>query len=199
MIKSSFLAWILRMPLIQRWAVMHLIKPENVAEHSHQVAVIAHLLATIRNTYCGGSISPEKAATVALYHEVSETKLQDVIHVTKYHNPAITKEFKAIEELTERECLKTLPAELQPIFSELLIQKNVDPEYKKIVKAADMISAYLKACDEIKFLNPEFNAVKQRLEEKINKLRTELPEVEIFMEMFAERCLVNIEDMPTEF
>ena len=37
--KSSFLAWLLRMPLIKRWALMHTVKIENVAEHSHQVAV----------------------------------------------------------------------------------------------------------------------------------------------------------------
>lgn len=194
--KSSFFAWILRMPLIKRWAVMHLVKSENVAEHSHQVAVIAHMLAVIRNTYCGGNINPEKAATVALYHEVSESKLQDVIHVTKYHNAAIAREFKVIEELAERECLATLPAELQPIFDGLLIQNNVDPEYKQIVKAADIISAYLKACDEIRFNNPEFYTVKSRLEEMINDLKVKFPEVALFMDIFAERSLDSIESPP---
>ncbi len=194
--KSSFFAWILRMPLIKRWAVMHLVKSENVAEHSHQVAVIAHTLAVIRNTYCGGNINPEKAATVALYHEVSESKLQDVIHVTKYHNPAIAREFKVIEELAERECLATLPAELQPIFDGLLIQNNVDPEYKQIVKAADIISAYLKACDEIRFNNPEFYTVKSRLEEMINDLKVKFPEVGLFMDIFADRSLDSIESPP---
>lgn len=194
--KSAFFVWILRMPLIKRWAVMHLVKSENVAEHSHQVAVIAHMLAVIRNTYFGGNINPEKAATVALYHEVSESKLQDVIHVTKYHNPAIAREFKVIEELAERECLATLPTELQPIFDGLLIQNNVDPEYKQIVKAADIISAYLKACDEIRFSNPEFYAVKSRLEDMINDLKVKLPEVALFMDIFAERSLGSIESPP---
>ncbi|MFN6971105.1 MAG: 5'-deoxynucleotidase [Rheinheimera sp.] len=194
--KSAFFAWILRMPLIKRWAVMHLVKGENVAEHSHQVAVISHMLAVIRNTYFGGSINPEKAATVALYHEVSESKLQDVIHVTKYHNPAIAREFKVIEELAERECLATLPAELQPLFDGLLIQNNVDPEYKQIVKAADIIAAYLKACDEIKFNNPEFYTVKIRLEEMINDLKGKFPEVAMFMDVFAERSLDSIESPP---
>lgn len=199
MIKSPFLAWILRMPLVKRWSIMHLVKDENVAEHSHQVAVIAHMLAVIRNTYCGGSISPEKAATVALYHEVSESKLQDIIHVTKYHNPAITKEFKLIEELAERECLATLPEQLQKTFESLLIQKNVESDYKQIVKAADIISAYLKACDEIKFKNPEFEGVKERLENMINEYKSVLPEVKIFMEIFEERALVSIEDLSGQF
>ncbi|MCF1438293.1 MAG: 5'-deoxynucleotidase, partial [Shewanella sp.] len=103
--KSSFLAWILRMPLIKRWALMHCVKRENIAEHSHQVAVIAHMLAVIRNSYFNGQLSPERAATLALYHECSETKLQDINHVTKYHNPELTREFKKLEELAEIDCV----------------------------------------------------------------------------------------------
>ena len=193
--QSTFLAWILRMNLVDRWAVMHLIKKESVAEHSHQVAVIAHLIAIIKNTYCDGDIDPNKAATVALYHEVSETKLQDINHVTKYHNPVLTKEFKKIEEMAEIECLNTLPDELKDAFKNLLVQKEVEPEYKKIVKAADIIAAYLKACDEIKFQNHEFKNVKQRLKSKLDDLREEMPEVDIFLKIFEEKSLVNIEDL----
>jgi 5'-deoxynucleotidase len=193
--QSTFLAWILRMNLVDRWAVMHLIKKESVAEHSHQVAVIAHLIAIIKNTYCDGDIDPNKAATVALYHEVSETKLQDINHVTKYHNPVLTKEFKKIEEMAEIECLNTLPDELKDAFKHLLVHKEVDPEYQKIVKAADIISAYLKACDEIKFQNHEFKNVKQRLKSKLDDLRKEMPEVDIFLKIFEEKSLVNIEDL----
>ena len=193
--QSTFLAWILRMNLVDRWAVMHLIKKESVAEHSHQVAVIAHLIAIIKNTYCDGDVDPNKAATVALYHEVSETKLQDINHVTKYHNPVLTKEFKKIEEMAEIECLNTLPDELKDAFKHLLVQKDVEPEYKKIVKAADIISAYLKACDEVKFQNHEFKNVKQRLKNKLDELRSEMPEVDIFLKIFEEKSLVNIEDL----
>lgn len=192
---SSFLAWILRMNLIKRWSPMHLMKQENVAEHSHQVAVIAHLLATIKNVYCGGQISPEKAATIALYHEVSETKLQDINHVTKYSSPALTEEFKKIEDLAEIECLNTLPEKLQPLFKELVIQKQVDKEYKKLVKAADILTAYFKACDELKFHNPEFVSVKKRLSEKVDLYKEEMPEVGVFMELFEQNCLASLDDL----
>ena len=193
--KSAFLAWILRMPLIKRWALMFSIKSENVAEHSHQVAVIAHLLAVIRNEYCGGKINPERAATLALYHEVSETKLQDINHVTKYHNPALTREFKKIEEMAEIECLHTLPPKLQSVFANILVQENVDSDYKKIVKAADLISAYLKACDELNYNNNEFSQVKPRLEGMINSFKDDLPEIEIFMQLFADKCFVNVDEL----
>ncbi|MBE1288376.1 MAG: 5'-deoxynucleotidase [Alteromonadaceae bacterium] len=193
--QSAFLAWILRMPLIKRWALMHSIKSENVAEHSHQVAVIAHLLAVIRNTYFGGNINPDKVATTALYHEVSETKLQDINHVTKYHNPALTAEFKKLEALAEQECLATLPQKLQPLFDSLLIQNNVEPEYKQIVKAADLLSAYLKAKDELRFGNHEFDHVAERLSIMIQNFAEDMPEVEFFLETFAELCAVSVDEL----
>jgi 5'-deoxynucleotidase len=192
---SSFLAWILRMNLIKRWSPMHLVKEENVAEHSHQVAVIAHLLATVKNVYCGGNINPEKAATIALYHEVSETKLQDINHVTKYSSPALTAEFKKIEELAEIECLKSLPEKLQPLFNELLVQQKVDKEYKRLVKAADVLTAYFKACDELKFHNPEFITVEKRLSAMIEVFKKDMPEVQIFMELFEENCLASLDEL----
>lgn len=194
-LQSAFLAWILRMPLIKRWALMHSIKSENVAEHSHQVAVIAHLLAVIRNTYFNGNINPDKVATTALYHEVSETKLQDINHVTKYHNPALTAEFKKLEALAEQECLATLPPKLQPLFDSLLIQNNVDPEYKQIVKAADLLSAYLKAKDELRFGNHEFDHVAERLSIMIQNFAKDMPEVDFFLETFAELCAVSVDEL----
>lgn len=192
---SAFLAWILRMPLIKRWALMHTVKQENVAEHSHQVAVIAHLLALIRNTYFNGDLNPERAATVALYHEVSETKLQDINHVTKYNNPDLTREFKKIEAMAEVECLKTLPEELQAQFAGLLVQKDVDPVYKKLVKAADLIAAYLKACDELRFQNDEFSHVKVRLKHMLDEYAQDAPEIEMFLALFQDKCLVNVDEL----
>lgn len=196
--KSTFLAWILRMPLIKRWALMHAVKPENIAEHSHQVAVIAHLLAVIRNNYFDGNLNPERAATIALYHEVSETKLQDINHVTKYHNPALTKEFKKLEELAELECLQSLPPALREQFKPLLVQSQVDPDYKKLVKAADLISAYLKASDEISFGNQEFSHVKTRLNAMLADYKAELPEVNFFLDTFEDHCFVSVDKLSND-
>ena len=47
--KSHFFAYISRMRFIQRWALMRNTAQENVQEHSHQVAVLAHALAVFRN------------------------------------------------------------------------------------------------------------------------------------------------------
>lgn len=193
--QSTFLAWIMRMPLIKRWALMHSVKRENIAEHSHQVAVIAHLLTVIKNKKFGGKLSAERAATIGLYHEISETKLQDINHVTKYHNPELTREFKKLERMSEIECLKSLPEEFQQEFEGLVVQDCVDSEYKKIVKAADLISAYLKARDEIRFGNGEFEHVKTRLETMLESYKAEMPEVNYLLDTFADNCFVSVDQL----
>lgn len=50
-IGSHFFAYLSRMRFIQRWALMRNTAPENVQEHSHQVAVLAHALAVIRRRF----------------------------------------------------------------------------------------------------------------------------------------------------
>ncbi|EGQ8011479.1 5'-deoxynucleotidase [Vibrio parahaemolyticus] len=191
--ESTFLAWITRMSLIERWALMHSFQSENISEHSHQVAVIAHLLAVIRNKRYGGNLIPEKAATVAIYHEVSETLVQDINHKTKYSNPEITSAVKALEDLAEQKCLNTLPDDLKGEFEDLLVQKRVDPEYKAIVKAADILQAYIKALNELRFNNDEFHHVKDGLEDRIEELSNSMPEVKDFLNLFIGSCTTTLD------
>jgi 5'-deoxynucleotidase len=191
--QSTFMAWVTRMPLIKRWALMHCFQEENISEHSHQVSVIAHLLTVIRNKRYGGNLCPDRAAVVAIYHEISESKLQDINSKTKYHSPEFTAAFKKLEDIAEKECLETLPEDLQDSFSGLLIQKNVDIEYKKIVKAADILSAYIKTLNELRFNNDEFLHVKEGLLPRIDELIKTMPEVQDFMDIFCESCTTTFD------
>ena len=45
---EHFFAYTSRMRFISRWALMRNSQPENIQEHSHQVAVLAHALAVIQ-------------------------------------------------------------------------------------------------------------------------------------------------------
>lgn len=193
--QSSFLAWMLRMPLIKRWSLMFCVKPENIAEHSHQVAIVAHLLAVIKNKKFNGQINADKISTIAMYHEASETRYGDIVNPTKYANKAIAREFKKIELLAEQECLASLPDEFQEIFSDIIVQDNVSEEYKAIVKAADIIVAYIKALDEIRHKNPEFDHVEERLAIRIEALKETMPEVEYFLETFMAACLATVDKL----
>ena len=195
MTRSTFLAWMFRMPLIKRWALMFCVKPENVAEHSHQVAIVAHLLAVIKNKKYNGQINADKVATIALYHEARETRYGDIVSPTKYANPEIAREFKKIEYLAEKECLDSLPEEFQEIFSDIIVQDNVEEEAKSIVKAADVIVAYVKALDELNHQNPEFEHVRERLDKKLTNLRKTMPEVEYFMNTFIQACSATVDKL----
>ncbi len=194
-IQSTFLAWIVRMSLIKRWALMLSFRKENVSEHSHQTAVIAHMLCVIKNRLFGGKVNAEHVAVLALYHEVSETKLQDLNSKTKYLNPEFTRQYKKLEAMAERECLHTLPQPLQDDFAPLILQDQIDPELKKLVKAADLLSAYIKANDELRFNNQEFAHVKEGLEPRLAAICQELPEVQYFMDHFVASCWATVDQL----
>lgn len=193
--QSTFLAWMFRMPLIKRWALMFCVKPENVAEHSHQVAIVAHLLAVIRNRKFSGSVNADRVATIALYHEASETRYGDIVSPTKYANKEIAREFKKIESLAEQECLESLPEEFQELFTDIIVQDNVDAEYKAIVKAADILVAYIKALDELNHHNHEFDHVVERLGKKLDVIKVDMPEVGYFLDIFLKACSSTVDKL----
>ena len=131
---SHFFAYMSRMKLINRWPLMRNVQQENVAEHSQQVAIIAHVLALIKNLKFDGQLNPDKAAVLALYHDCSEVLTGDLPTPVKYFNPNIAKEYKIIETAAEQKLLEMLPEEMQSLFAPLIDSGKMDPEYKKIVK-----------------------------------------------------------------
>jgi len=200
--QSTFLAWVFRMPLIKRWSLMFCHKSENIAEHSHQVAVVAHLLTLVYNRKFASienkePLNPERAATIALYHDQIEIYTGDTVSPIKYHNQELTREFKKLETTAENLCLETLPEEFREDFIGLLLSEKIEPEYARIVKAADVICAYIKTLDELKHHNYEFEHVKQNLEMKLDKFRT-FPEVAYFMETFMGSCISSLDKLTKE-
>ena len=151
---SHFFAYISRMRFIQRWALMRNTAPENVQEHSHQVAVLAHALALIRNEKFGGHVDPGLVASAALYHDASEILTGDMPTPIKYDNPAIRTAYKDVEAVAEGKLLRMLPPELQDAYAPVLTE--VDPEVERLVKAADKLSAHIKCLEELKTGNLEF-------------------------------------------
>ena len=96
---NHFFAYIARMRFINRWALMRNSYTENIQEHSHQVAVLAHALAVIRNTYFGGQIDAGQVAVTALYHDAGEILTGDLPTPIKYYNPSIRDAYKQVESV----------------------------------------------------------------------------------------------------
>ena len=107
---------IARMRYISRWGLMRNTDPENVQEHSHMVAVLAHALAVIENERFSGQTDPGVVAVAALYHDASEILTGDMPTPIKYDNPDIQTAYKAVEGVAEQKLLSMLPPDLRPAY-----------------------------------------------------------------------------------
>ena len=155
-----FFAYIARMRYIVRWGLMRNTMQENIQEHSHMVAVLAHALAVIRRDKFGGTVDPGRVAAVALYHDAPEIFTGDLPTPVKYANPAIQTAYKAVEADAAQRLVAMLPQEMRPAFAALL--EESDPEVLVLVKAADKLSAHLKCLEELKAGNREFQSAAQQ-------------------------------------
>ena len=189
--KSHFFAYISRMRFIQRWALMRNTAPENVQEHSHQVAVLAHALAIIRNEKFGGTIDPGAVAAAALYHDASEILTGDMPTPIKYDNPAIRKAYKDVEAVAEKKLLHMLPQELQAVYAPILTP--ADSEIESLVKAADKLSAYIKCVEELKAGNREFEAAARQTREALTEMH--LPCLDYFMAHFLDAFQLTLDEL----
>ena len=189
--KSHFFAYISRMRFIQRWALMRNTAPENVQEHSHQVAVLAHALAVIRNEKFGVRLDPGAVAVAALYHDASEILTGDMPTPIKYDNPAIRNAYKDVEAVAEGKLLHMLPPELQGVYGPILTQS--DPEVRQVVKAADKLSAHIKCLEELKAGNLEFRRAAEQTEQALGDFH--LPELTYFREHFLPSFRLTLDEM----
>ena len=127
---GHFYALLARMRYIQRWALMRNTEPENIQEHSHMVAILAHALALIQNKHFGGHIDPGQAALLALYHDATEILTGDLPTPIKYYNPALRASYKEVEETAANRLLELLPEELRADYAPYLL--HPDPELEAV-------------------------------------------------------------------
>ncbi len=189
--RSHFFAYISRMRFIQRWALMRNTAPENVQEHSHQVAVLAHALAVIRSEKFGGTVDPGAVAVAALYHDASEILTGDMPTPIKYDNPAIRSAYKDVEAVAERKLLDMLPEELREAYAPVLTETA--PETEQLVKAADKLSAYIKCVEELKAGNMEFREAAAQTRRALEAYG--LPEVAYFLETFMDSFSLTLDEL----
>jgi len=175
--KSHFFAYISRMRYIPRWALMRNSFSENVQEHSHMVAVLAHALAVIRNRVFGGEIDAGAVAVAALYHDATEILTGDMPTPIKYYNPEIRDSYRKVERVAADKLLSMLPPALTDAYRPVLREEDAD--VRRIVKAADKLSAYIKCIEELKAGNLEFKRAAEQIYRALADMR--LPELDYFM------------------
>ena len=188
---SKFYAYLSRLRWIKRWGLMRNAEPENVMEHSWEVAVVAHALALIRNQYFMGTVDANAIATAALFHDVSEVLTGDLPTPIKYFSNSLTTAYRQIEAIACTELINTLPEALQPSYQTLLSDEQQPESHHQIIKAADTLSAYLKCLSELRAGNLEFSVTASELEKKLKE--SSLPEVDYFMQSFVQACALPLD------
>ena len=189
-----FFAYLARMKLIDRWSLMRCTERENVQEHSLQVAVVAHCLALIKNKYFEGTVSPEKVALYAIFHDATEVLTGDLPTPVKYYNNEIRKAYKDIESHSVEQLFKLLPEEFKPDYRKLLDIPEADIEISKLIKAADSLCAYIKCLEELAAGNKEFSRAQKVIEDKVKSLR-ERPEVDYFVKHFIPGFSLTLDEI----
>ena len=189
--QHRFFALISRMRYIGRWGLMRNTFQENIQEHSHMVAVLAHGLAMIQRDILHQPADPDRCASAALFHDASEILTGDLPTPIKYYNPQIKTAYKQIEAVSCEKLLNLLPEELRAGYAPLLME--ADPEVGAIVKAADKLSAYIKCVEELKAGNTEFESAAKQTYSALVEMH--LPCLDYFMDHFLEAFKLTLDEL----
>lgn len=189
---NEFYALMGRMRYITRWGLMRNTFSENIQEHSHQVAVLAHALALIRRDilHLPGP-DPDRCAVAALYHDASEILTGDLPTPIKYYNPEIRDAYKQVERVSGEKLLTLIPEQLRDSYEHLILED--DAAVNPIVKAADKLSAYIKCVEEQKAGNSEFDTAARQTMESMQKM--DLPELNWFISECLDAFSKNLDEL----
>ena len=180
---GNFFAMLSRMKYINRWGLKRNTLNENIAEHSLEVAYIAHALALIRERRLGIPCDAERAAVLAMFHDCTEIITGDMPTPIKYHSPEIRQAYREVEDLAAGNLLALLPEDLRPDYAAVFDEENeADAALRPLVKAADKISAIIKCIEERKTGNREFIVAEEGQRRAVEAM--DLPEAKIFMTEF---------------
>ena len=188
---NHFYAYISRMRCVKRWALMRNTEEENIQEHSHMVAVLAHALALIRMRVFGLPTDANAVAVAALYHDATEILTGDMPTPIKYYNPEIRDAYRKVEAVASDKLLSMLPDELRADYEPII--KIEDETTKKLVKAADKLSAYIKCVEELKAGNMEFKKAAEQTRRALSEMH--MPELDYFMVNCMESFSMTLDEL----
>ena len=186
-----FFAYVSRLRYIRRWGLMRSVMPENDAEHSLQVAMIAHAIAVIGRDHYGRQVDPEHVLALGVYHDVSEVITGDMPTPVKYQTEELRRSYKDVERMANERLLSMLPEGLRGAYSAYLTApEGYD---RQVVKAADSISAYLKCLEEKRAGNREFDAAGESVRKSLADI--DLPEVQDFIRDFIPSFELSLDEL----
>ena len=188
---NNFFGMLSRMKYINRWGLMRNNINENIAEHSLQVAIIAHGLAVIGNKRFGRNLNAEHIAMMGIMHDTTEIITGDLPTPIKYYAPEIRDAYKKVENIAANQLLKELPEDMQEAYEDILIED--DSIEWKYVKAADKLSAYIKCIEEKNTGNTDFAKAVDTIRKALEDMQME--EIDIFIEEFLPAYVMTLDEI----
>lgn len=188
---NNFFGMLARMKYIDRWGLMRNTIHENIAEHSLEVAIIAHALAVIGNVRCGRKLDVEHIALKGMMHDASEIITGDLPTPIKYYAPEIRDAYKKVENIAANQLLSEIPKDMQDAYKNILIED--DSEEWKYVKAADKLSAYIKCIEEGNTGNTDFAKAEIATKQALDEMQME--EIDIFMKEFLPSYTMTLDEI----
>ena len=169
-----FSALLARMKYITRWSLMHSTQAESLSEHTCDTALLAHMLCLIARRYTGTPCRPKTVAVAALYHDAPEIITGDMPTPVMYSSPTLRDAYKALET---------------PFISGELLTA----EEKRLLKAADRLSALIKCTEEQRSGNHEFDAALAQQKAALQAMHC--PEADWFIEHCLPCYTQNLDEL----
>lgn len=188
---NNFFGMLSRIKYINRWGLMRNNINENIAEHSLQVAIIAHGLAVIGNKRFGRNLNAEHIAMMGIMHDTTEIITGDLPTPIKYYAPEIRDAYKKVENIAANQLLKELPEDMQEAYENILIED--DSIEWKYVKAADKLSAYIKCIEEKNTGNTDFAKAEDTIRKALEDMQME--EIDVFIEEFLPAYVMTLDEI----
>ena len=188
---NNFFGMLSRMKYINRWGLMRNNINENIAEHSLQVAIIAHGLAVIGNKRFGRNLNAEHITMMGIMHDTTEIITGDLPTPIKYYAPEIRDAYKKVENIAANQLLKELPEDMQEAYEDILIEDE-SMEWK-YVKAADKLSAYIKCIEEKNTGNTDFAKAEDTIRKALEDMQME--EIDVFIEEFLPAYVMTLDEI----
>ncbi len=181
-IMNQFFSILSRMKYINRWSLMRNSCPENISVHSLEVAFFAQALAIISNVRYNNNLNPERVAVLAMFHDTSEILTGDLPTPIKYYNSDLSLAYKDLESVANKKLISFLPEDLKGEYEKVYSENFCNEYEKKLLKAADKLSALAKCIEEEEMGNKDFIPAKNATLKALKEY--DLPEVKDFLRDF---------------
>ncbi len=188
---NNFYGMLARMKYINRWGLMRNTINENIAEHSLEVAIIAHALAVIANTRFHKNLNAEHIAMMGIMHDTTEIITGDLPTPIKYYAPEIRDAYKKVEDIAAHQLLSEIPEDMQDSYRDILIED--DSIEWKYVKAADKMSAYIKCIEEKNMGNTDFEKAQATIKHSLDEMNME--EIKVFIDEFLPSYTMTLDEI----